>query len=155
MMRRCLEVCNILPVILLILFCSAPDPLKCIAFGPGLERAEVGYDAEFTVQLRNASGKDIPTGGEVLDIQIKVRENNHLYQYSFQVKAPLNSSPVKAEIHDNGNGTYLVKYNAKAHGKHLINVNVRNKPIQNSPYSVNAERLGMSLAHDMCPTHSC
>lgn len=49
-----------------------PDPLKCIAFGPGLERAEVGYDAEFTVQLRNASGKNITSGGEVIDVQIKV-----------------------------------------------------------------------------------
>jgi len=105
-----------------------PDPLKCIAFGPGLERAEVGYDAEFTVQLRNAAGKNIPVGGELIDVQIK---------------APLNSSPVKAEVTDNGDGTYKVVYNPKAHGKHLINVNVRNKPIQNSPFSVNAERLGI------------
>lgn len=105
-----------------------PDALKCIAFGPGLERAEVNYDAEFTVQLRNTKGKDIKVGGEVIDVQIK---------------APLNSAPVKAEVVDNGDGTYKVSYNPKAHGKHLINVNVRNKPIQNSPFSVNAEKLGV------------
>jgi len=93
-----------------------------------LERADVGYDAEFTVQLRNAQGKNIPVGGETIDVQIK---------------APLNSSPVKAEVVDNGDGTYKVTYNPKAHGKHLINVNVRGKPIQNSPFSVNAERLGI------------
>jgi filamin len=105
-----------------------PDALKCIAFGPGLERAEVGYDAEFTVQARNSQGKNIPVGGEILDIQIK---------------APLNSAPVKADVVDNGDGTYKVTYNPKAHGKHLINVNIRNKPIQNSPFTVNAERLGV------------
>ena len=50
-----------------------PDPLKCIAFGPGLEKAEVGYETEFTVQLRTASGKDIKVGGETsVDVQIKV-----------------------------------------------------------------------------------
>jgi len=131
-------------------YARIPDPLKCIAFGPGLERAEVGYDAEFTVQCRNAQGKNITVGGEVIDVQIK---------------APMNSSPVKAEVSDNGDGTYKVTYNPKAHGKHLINVNIRGKPIQNSPFSVNAERLGIDAiktdaygpglegGHSKKPTH--
>jgi len=102
--------------------------LKCIAFGPGLEHAEVGYDAEFTIQARNASGKNITTGGETFDVQIK---------------APLNSPPVKADVHDNGDGTYQVVYNPKSHGQHVINVNIHNKPIQNSPFRVNADRLGV------------
>lgn len=107
-----------------------PDPLKCIAYGPGLEKAEVGYPAEFTVQLRNAAGNNIEIGGEPLDIQIK---------------PPLSSPPVKADIVDNGNGTYEVKYVAKGNGKHTILVNVRGKPIQNSPFTVNAERLGVDV----------
>jgi hypothetical protein len=49
-----------------------PDPLKCIAYGPGLEKAEVGYPAEFTVRLKNAAGDNINVGGENVDIQIKV-----------------------------------------------------------------------------------
>ena len=52
---------------------------------------------------------------------------------------------MKAVVTDNKDGTYKVTYNAKAQGKHLINVNVRQKPIQNSPFSVNAERLGMCV----------
>jgi len=110
-------------------YARIPDPLKCIAFGPGLEKAEVGYEAEFTVQLRNASGKNVTVGGETsVDVQIKT---------------PLNSAPIKADIVDNNNGTYKVTYTPKAHGKHLINVNVRSKPIQNSPFTVNADRLGV------------
>jgi len=50
---------------------------------------------------------------------------------------------VKADVTDNGNGTYRVVYNPKAQGKHLINVNVRSKPILNSPFSVVADRLGV------------
>lgn len=113
------------------MFLKTPDPLKCIAYGPGLERAEVGYDAEFTVQLRNAADKNITSGGEVVDVQIK---------------APLNSPPVKAEVTDNGNGTYKVVYNPRGQGKHIINVNVRNKPIQNSPFNVNAEKLAFDAS---------
>ena len=46
--------------------------MKCIAYGPGLERAEVGYPAEFTVRMKNAAGDNINIGGEPVDIQIKV-----------------------------------------------------------------------------------
>lgn len=72
---------------------------------------------------------------------------------------------MKADVIDNGDGTYKVTYNPKAHGKHLINVNVRSKPIQNSPFSVNAERLGIDAiktdaygpglegGHSRKPTH--
>jgi Filamin/ABP280 repeat len=58
---------------------------------------------------------------------------------------PLSSPPVKADIIDKGDGTYDVKYIAKGNGKHTILVNVRGKPIQNSPFTVNAERLGITL----------
>jgi filamin len=109
-----------------------PDPLKCIAFGPGLEKAEVGYDADFTVQLRTATGKNVTVGGETtVDVQIKT---------------PLNSPPIKAEVTDNGDGTYHVKYVPKAQGKTVINVNVRSKPIQNSPFSVNVDKLGVDAS---------
>jgi filamin len=109
-----------------------PDPLKCIAFGPGLEKAEVGYEADFTVQLRTVSGKNILVGGETsVDVQIK---------------APLNSPPIKADVTDNGDGTYRVVYVPKAQGKTVINVNVRAKPIQNSPFSVNVDKLGVDAA---------
>lgn len=37
-----------------------------------MERAEVGYPADFTVKLRNANGDDIKVGGENVDVQIKV-----------------------------------------------------------------------------------
>lgn len=106
-----------------------PDPLKCVAFGPGLEKAEVGYETEFTVQLRTASGKNITVGGEPnVDVQIKT---------------PLNSPPIKAEVTDNGDGTYHVKYTPKAQGKTVINVNVRAKSIANSPFSINVDKLGV------------
>lgn len=61
------------------------------------------------------------------------------------LQPPLTSPPVKPEIVDNGNGTYEVKYTPKGNGKHTILVNVRGKSIQNSPFTVNADRLGMSI----------
>jgi Filamin/ABP280 repeat len=57
-------------------------------------------------------------------------------------QTPLNSPPIKAEVRDNGDGTYHVKYTPKAQGKTMINVNVRAKPIQNSPFTVNVDKLG-------------
>jgi hypothetical protein len=53
-------------------FFLEPDPLKCVAYGIGLKKAEVGRDAEFTLQLMNADDKNITTGGEIVDVQIKV-----------------------------------------------------------------------------------
>lgn len=35
-----------------------------------------------------------------------------------------------------------MKYTPKAQGKTTINVNVRAKPIQNSPFNVNVDKLG-------------
>jgi hypothetical protein len=52
---------------------------------------------------------------------------------------------VKPEIVDKGDGTYDVKYVAKGNGKHTIHINVRGKPIQNSPFTVEAVRLGTSF----------
>lgn len=70
--------------------------------------------------------------------------HNNILTSLFQ--PPLSSPPVKADIVDNGNGTYDVKYVAKGNGKHTILVNVRGKPIQNSPFTVNAERLGVDVS---------
>ena len=64
---------------------------------------------------------------------------------TFTVQPPLSSAPVKPDIVDKGDGTYEVKYVAKGNGKHTILVNVRGKPIQNSPFTVEAVRLGMSI----------
>eukprot|EP01113_Clastostelium_recurvatum_P015306 TRINITY_DN184_c0_g1_i2.p1 TRINITY_DN184_c0_g1~~TRINITY_DN184_c0_g1_i2.p1 ORF type:complete len:757 (-),score=257.76 TRINITY_DN184_c0_g1_i2:127-2397(-) len=108
------------------------DPLKCIAFGPGLEHADIGYPAPFTIQARNAAGKDIKVGGENFEVKIT---------------PPPGSAPIAAQIVDNGNGTYGVVYQAKNPGKHIINVVLKGKNIANSPFTVNADRVPLDATN--------
>jgi len=101
------------------------DPSKCIAYGPGLEHADTGIPAEFTIQARNASGANIPVGGE-----------------QFQVTVTGASPNITPRIVDNGNGTYGVTYVATQPGKHTIHVNLKGKPISGSPWTVPVDRAG-------------
>jgi filamin len=99
------------------------DPSKCIAFGPGLEHAETGIPAEFTIQARNAAGRDIPVGGEKFDVKVQ------------------GASPsVQPKVVDNNNGTYSVTYVASQPGKHVVSVELKGKPIHQSPWNVPVDR---------------
>jgi filamin len=99
------------------------DPSKTRAYGPGLEHAETGIPAEFTIQAVNAAGVNIPTGGETFEVT---------------VQGP--SGPVQPKFTDNNNGTYGVVYTPTAAGKHTVSVNHKTRPIQNSPWSVPVDR---------------
>lgn len=102
------------------------DPAKCIAYGPGLEHAETGIPAEFTIQARNAAGKDIPVGGE-----------------NFVVNVAGPSANVQPQVVDNNNGTYSVTYVANQPGKHTVSVHLKDKPINGSPWSVPVDKAAV------------
>jgi filamin len=106
------------------------DPSKCIAYGPGLEHAETGIPAEFTIQARNAAGANIPVGGE-----------------NFEVTVTGASPNVKPVVKDNGNGTYGVTYVATNAGKHTVAVQLKGKPIDKSPWTVPVDRAPADPTH--------
>jgi filamin len=104
------------------------DPAKCIAYGPGLEHAETGIPAEFTIQARNAAGKDIPVGGE-----------------NFVVKVSGASPNITPQVVDNNNGTYSVTYVATQPGKHVVSVHLKDKPINGSPWNVPVDKAPVDV----------
>jgi filamin len=108
------------------------DPSKCIAYGPGLEHAETGIPAEFTIQARNAAGANIPVGGE-----------------NFEVKVQGASPNVPVHVVDNGNGTYGVTYTASHPGKHSVSVQLKGKPISGSPWSVPVDRAPVDVTQTL------
>jgi filamin len=103
-------------------------PEKCYAYGPGLEHAETGIPAEFTIQAVNAAGNKIVCGGE-----------------NFEVKIQGASPSVTPQVVDNQNGTYGVTYVATHPGKHTISVHLKTKPIQGSPWNVPVDRAAVDV----------
>jgi len=99
--------------------------------GPGLEPGNKNTDeCLFTIHAVLPSGKPKTTGGDLFDVQI---ENPNVEQ-------------IPAEIKDNGDGTYSVKYKPNIPGPYHIDVIERNpaKPlyydhIKNSPIDLNID----------------
>merc|ERR1712137_1281909 len=101
---------------------AAVDASKCLAYGPGLEGAEIGKDAPFTVEMKNKNGDPVTTGGQPLEVK---------------VTGPFGDVPVEKK--DNGDGTHSCSYKPLDIGTYKVEVNLEGKPVADSPYSVNAE----------------
>jgi len=96
------------------------DASKTIAFGPGLE--DKVYDTlptYFTIQSKDRYGNNITTGGDPFTVQIEGPKGD-----------------VPAKLKDNGDGTYRVDYSPEDAGRHKIKVEVKDKPIQGSAFTV-------------------
>jgi len=101
------------------------------AEGPGLEPGNKNTkECEFTIHAVLPNGKPKTKGGDLFDVQI---ENP-------------NSDLVPANIRDNGDGTYAVKYKPNIPGPYHVDVITRNpaKPlfydhVKNSPVDVTIE----------------
>ena len=92
------------------------------AFGPGLEGAQVGKEAPFTVVLKNRLGDPI---GESHPIDVKVTGPHG-------EALPVNKT-------DNGDGTFALSYLPIDEGNHHIEVSLNGKPIAKSPYNITAD----------------
>jgi len=101
---------------------AAVDASKCLAYGPGLEGAEIGKEAPFTVEMKNKNGEPVTTGGQPLEVK---------------VTGPFGDVPVEKK--DNGDGTHSCSYKPLDIGTYKVEVNLEGKPVADSPYSVNAE----------------
>jgi filamin len=119
-------------------------PEKTTAYGAGLTEGEQFIPAEFTIEARNCFGTKCPCGGETFDVNIKSTAKN---------------TNVPADIKDNNDGTYTVKYTPVDPGRHVININLKGKPIAGSPFSVPisktsvyAEGDGLNKGEQYVPT---
>jgi len=90
---------------------TAKDPAKTdagqsYAFGPGVEdgKCDTALPAEFTIQACNPAGEKMPEGGDTFRVGIKGPDG----------------ADVPAEVTDNGDGTYGVKYEPKTPGDYEI-----------------------------------
>jgi len=100
-----------------------PDPLQCIAYGPGLEAGEQFKPAEFIIEARNKLGDKIPIGGH--DFRAKVLD-------PFGGELPV-------EVRDNGDGTYTATYVPFLPGDHVVTVTLEKDNIKDSPFHVNID----------------
>jgi filamin len=102
---------------------AGTDPSKCLCYGPGLEEAYDTLPAEFKIKARDRDGNDINQGGDPFLISVTDPEGNE----------------VPAEIIDNGDGTYDVKYDPQTDGPHTINPTLRGKPVGGGPFKLNVK----------------
>jgi len=99
------------------------DPKWSSLRGAGLELGSTAEPSEFSIQARNKYGNPIKHGG---------------HPFTTEVTPP--SGSVAAKVKDNGNGTYLVSYQATVPGAHKVNVKLSGAPVAESPYNVKIEQ---------------
>jgi filamin len=97
-----------------------PDPIQCLAYGPGLEAGEQFKDAIFTIEARNKLGVKIPFGG---------------HNFTAHVTNPFGED-VPVEVVDLGDGTYKAVYVPIVPGDHIVEVKLNTDHIKNSPFKV-------------------
>jgi len=74
-------------------------------------------DYSFVVQTRDKNDKDLHEGGQEVAVEIKGPKG-----------------VVKADLKDNGDGTYVVHYNIRDKGEYKINVTVDGTSVKGSPF---------------------
>ena len=93
------------------------------AAGSGIERANPGEVASFTITARDAKNRARDLGGDTFVVQLK----NEL------------EDKVSADVHDKGYGNYLVTYTIPGSAKRVdytLSVRLRGAHIQGSPFTV-------------------
>jgi len=93
------------------------------AAGSGIERANPGEVASFTITARDAKNRARDLGGDTFVVQLK----NEL------------EDKVSADVQDKGNGNYLVTYTIPRSAKRVdytLSVRLRGADIQGSPFTV-------------------
>jgi len=96
------------------------DAANCIAYGPGLEPGNLDtHPATFTIEARDKNGNPRKEGGDKFDVDIE---------------GP--NGPIRADVVDNGDGTYAVTYQPEDAGVHDIAVTLDGVPIKGSTFHV-------------------
>jgi len=99
------------------------DANKTKVFGPGLEDGvQDNLPTYFNIESRDRNGQPVRKGGDPFEVKIQGPKGD-----------------VPATVHDNGDGTYRVDYAPQDAGNHVIKVELKNKPVAQSPYTVNVK----------------
>jgi len=100
------------------------DASKSLVYGPGVEHTLLNTKpGKFTIEARDKDGKKMNKGGDEFDV--KVTDGN--------------GQKIDAPVVDNGDGTYSVEYKPKAPGKYKVDVRLKDKPVGNTPVTVNVK----------------
>jgi len=97
-----------------------PDPIQCIAYGPGLEKGEQYKESEFTIESRNKLGQRVPVGG---------------HSYKAKCTSPFGDE-IPVDLVDNGDGSYSARYLPIVPGDHIVEVELFDQPIKDAPFTV-------------------
>ena len=102
------------------LYSKEADPSKCTAKGQGLKTAEMLTTSQFSLHVCDKSNKPCESSQHV----------------SVTVKCHSNDIRFSADVSDEGMGDYRVSYCPKFRGMHEIAVQVSDKHVSGSPFSV-------------------
>ena len=97
------------------------------AAGSGIERANPGEVASFTIIARDAQRLARAVGGDTFAVELKQNESDEL------------EDKIGADVHDTGDGNYFVTYTIPRSAKRVdykLSVLLRGAPIQGSPFTV-------------------
>jgi len=100
------------------------DASKTKVFGPGVqpEGVQDNLPTYFNIEAIGTDGRPMGKGGD-----------------PFEVKVTGPRGPVPVKLTDNGNGTYTADFAPDDAGKHRIDVTLKNKPVANSPYTIDVQ----------------
>eukprot|EP01105_Mastigella_eilhardi_P011380 TRINITY_DN2627_c0_g3_i1.p1 TRINITY_DN2627_c0_g3~~TRINITY_DN2627_c0_g3_i1.p1 ORF type:complete len:601 (-),score=182.74 TRINITY_DN2627_c0_g3_i1:84-1862(-) len=94
---------------------------NCGAYGPGLEGGEVDIEAEFTIQAKDNTGRNLTHGDSPFAVTIAAKADP--------------SKTVPCTIADNHDGTFKVTYTPENAGPHSVAIKLDGKDINGSPYA--------------------
>jgi filamin len=97
---------------------ASPSAANSYAEGPGLEKPNTHHEQQFTIHAVDHDGKPRTTGGDDFKVAINGPEE------------------LKPTVKDNGDGTYLVTYEATKPGDYEVDVTFEGEPIKDMPKTV-------------------
>jgi hypothetical protein len=115
---------------------AATFAYECLAegidtdYGNGLKEGQAGRPVQFVIQARDQFGNKVVKPGD--DFQIRIVESNEGIR-------------VRANVTDNGDGTYLVEWTGMLRGEYDVHVCLKEDPIKGSPWKV-VVRTGQASA---------
>lgn len=102
---------------------STAEPALCKVMGPGLSRAIAGQPAIVGVEAFDENRQRRLCGGDDLSVRIE------------SVADP--SAVTYGKMQDNGDGTYILTYETKVAGQHVLHILLgMEEPVAESPYPI-------------------
>nr|XP_061799576.1 E3 ubiquitin-protein ligase TRIM45-like [Nerophis lumbriciformis] len=113
------------PVVGVIHF-KALDPNKCTLDGEGLELANEGQQAHFTLVCRDSTGDQMAHGGDHVLVSIVHREKKNCM--------------LESTVVDNNDGSYKISYTPDEAGMYSVWVCVKAQHVKGSPFVLNVKK---------------